>query len=170
MFSADDVPAYASFCSDPEVMRFIGAGEVQPPEMTWRSVAGMLGQWQLRGYGMWALALRSTGELIGRVGFIDPPGWPGFELGWLLGRQYWGNGYAREGAAAALQQAHGTLGKQRVISLIRPGNTRSAALLLLRAGQHSRGHCCTRAPAPISLASAKKRAPASAPEIRPGAR
>jgi RimJ/RimL family protein N-acetyltransferase len=128
MFSADDVPAYASFCSDPEVMRFIGAGEVQPPEMTWRSVAGMLGQWQLLGYGMWALALRSTGELIGRVGFIDPPGWPGFELGWLLGRQYWGNGYAREGAAAALQQAHGTLGKQRVISLIRPGNTRSAAL------------------------------------------
>jgi len=127
-FSAADVPAYEAMCADAEVMRYIGAGQPQTPEEAWRSIAIFLGHWQLRGYGMWALEHRDSGSLLGRVGFIDPPGWPGFELGWLLAREHWGHGYAREAAAAALQHAFEGLQRERVISLIRPQNRRSIAV------------------------------------------
>jgi RimJ/RimL family protein N-acetyltransferase len=127
-FRADDVEAYAAMCADAEVMRHIATGQVQTPAEAWRSMAIFLGHWQLRGYGMWALEHRASGQLIGRVGYIDPPDWPGFELGWLLAREHWGHGYAREAAAAALQHAFEVLQRERIISLIRPRNLRSIAV------------------------------------------
>jgi len=127
-FGAADVPAYAAMCGDAEVMRYIGEGQTQTPDEAWRTLASFLGHWQLRGYGMWALEHRDSGALIGRVGYIDPPGWPGFELGWLLARDHWGHGYAREAAAVALRHAFEVLQRERVISLIRPQNRRSIAL------------------------------------------
>lgn len=128
LFTQGDWPAYAAMCADAEVMRHIGPGEVQSPEDAWRSMAVFLGHWALRGYGMWALEHRDSGALLGRVGYIDPPGWPGFELGWLLARGHWGHGYAREAASAALRHAFEVLQRDRVISLIRPGNLRSVAV------------------------------------------
>ena len=121
---ADHAP-YAAMCADEEVMRYIGTGVTLSAPDAWRSMAGILGHWALRGYGMFAIEVKATGELAGRVGFIDPPGWPGFELGWLLGRGHWGRGYAIEGARACLDHAFGALRRDRVISLIRAGNARS---------------------------------------------
>lgn len=127
-FRPEDHPAYAVMYADPEVMRFIGAGGPLPADACWRSMAAALGHWQLRGYGLYAVARREDDGLIGHVGFIDPPGWPGFELGWLLGREHWGHGFAREAAAAALRIAREVLRRDRVISLVRPDNHRSARL------------------------------------------
>lgn len=124
-FTAADAPAYAEMCADAEVMRFIGTGAVQTAAEAWRSMATFLGHWQLRGYGMWAVEHRASGALVGRVGYLDPPDWPDFELGWLLGREHWGRGFAREAAAAALRHALDDMQRDRVISLIRPGNERS---------------------------------------------
>ena len=62
---------------------------------------------------------------IGRAGFIDPPDWPAFEPGWVLGKRYWGRGYATEAARCALDHAFGALGRDRHVSLIRPGNAAS---------------------------------------------
>ncbi len=127
-FRAADHARYAAINADEEVMRHIGTGGPIAADACWRAMAVMLGHWQLRGYGMWAVTLRDGGELIGHAGFIDPPGWPGFELGWLLAREHWGQGYAREAARAALEVAYATLHRDRVISLVRPANERSARL------------------------------------------
>jgi len=113
--------------ADPEVMQYMGMGKPNTSDMAWRSMAAMLGHWELLGYGLWALALRD-GPLVGHVGYIDVPGWPGFELAWMLGREHWGQGYAFEAAATALQLAQAQLGRDRIISLIRPGNARSIRL------------------------------------------
>ena len=77
---------------------------------------------------MWAVERRDTGELIGRVGFLQPPGWPDFEIAWLLGRPFWGRGYALEASREALRYAFGPLRRERVISLIRPENRPSIKL------------------------------------------
>jgi RimJ/RimL family protein N-acetyltransferase len=127
-FVEADWPAYAAMCADAEVMRHIGNGVAQSKEDAWRSIAMFLGHWTLRGYGMYALELRETGALLGRVGFHEPAGWPGFELGWLLARESWGHGYAREAAAAALRHAFEHMDREAVISLIRPDNRRSIAV------------------------------------------
>jgi RimJ/RimL family protein N-acetyltransferase len=124
-FLESDVDRYARICADPEVMRFIGEGRTLTREETWRSVAGMLGHWVLRGYGLYAVEERSSGEFIGRIGLINPEGWPGLEAGWLIGRQQWGRGYATEGARAVVRMAYEALGATHLISLIRPENTAS---------------------------------------------
>jgi RimJ/RimL family protein N-acetyltransferase len=124
-FRSHDLDAYAAMCADPEVMRYLGPGLTLSRTDSWRSIASMLGHWRLLGYGMWALESKADGAFLGRAGFLDPPGWPGFELGWTLAREHWGNGYATEAARAALTYAFDILGRDRVISLIRPGNERS---------------------------------------------
>ena len=124
-FREPDWDAYAETSADAEVMRYIGTGATLTREESWRSIANFLGHWQLRGYGMWALESKETGEFLGRAGFHEPPGWPGFELGWVLGRTHWGRGYASEAARAALAHAFNGLGRAKVISLIRHGNARS---------------------------------------------
>lgn len=125
-FAPADHDAYAAMCADEEVMRHIGAGGTLSHDDAWRSLAAMLGHWALRGHGQWALEERASGVLVGRAGFIDPPGWPGFELGYLLGRPHWGRGYATEACRAALAEAARALGRHEAISLVRPANTRSA--------------------------------------------
>lgn len=124
-FVESDVGPLARMYGDAESMRYIGAGATASREETWRAIGGMLGHWLLRGYGMWAVEERETGSMVGRVGFIDPEGWPGFELGWMIERSRWGRGYAPEAATAALKFARDVLRKERVISLIRPANAAS---------------------------------------------
>jgi RimJ/RimL family protein N-acetyltransferase len=124
-FRPADHEPYAAMCADAEVMRYLGTGVALSAADAWRSMAGILGHWALLGYGMFALEVKDSGAFAGRVGFINPPGWPGFELGWGLPREHWGKGYAVESARACLDHAFRTLKRDRVLSLIRPGNQRS---------------------------------------------
>jgi RimJ/RimL family protein N-acetyltransferase len=124
-FADADLDAYAAMSADAEVMRHIGNGETLGRREAWQQMALMNGHWSLRGCGMWAVERRADGALLGRIGLIHPPYWPALELGYLLGRQAWGQGYAREGARAALEHARRVLTPQRLVSFIRPGNLRS---------------------------------------------
>lgn len=129
-FAATDAPALAALNADPDVARFISADR-QPlsAEDSWRQLAFFIGHWQLRGFGMWAVAeQRRPDVLIGRVGCHQPEGWPDFEIGWALASECWGRGYATEGATAAIRYAFQTLERPRVVSLIDPANTRSIAV------------------------------------------
>jgi len=117
----EDAAPYAEITADPEVMRFMGG--VLGPEQTWREIALFAGHWELRGYGLWAV--EREGALIGRVGLWRPDGWPGLEVGWLLGRGAWGHGYATEAARASVDHAWRELGAEELISLIAPENSAS---------------------------------------------
>jgi RimJ/RimL family protein N-acetyltransferase len=125
LLHASDFDAYAEMCADPEVMRYIGDGQPLARPLAWRNLAMMVGHWSLRGYGLWAAEERSSGALVGRIGFWNPEGWPGFELGWMLRRSFWARGYATEGARMALQFAFTQLRQPHVISLIHPDNAAS---------------------------------------------
>jgi RimJ/RimL family protein N-acetyltransferase len=106
-------------------MRYLGPGAPLSRAEAWRQMALFLGHWHLRGFGMWAVEEKQSRALVGRIGFMQPEGWPGFELGWALGRAWWGKGYATEGAQVALSHAFTDLGRDHVISLIRPENSAS---------------------------------------------
>ncbi|HEX8283648.1 MAG TPA: GNAT family N-acetyltransferase [Pyrinomonadaceae bacterium] len=125
MFRDEDLDEYAAIAGDPEVTRYLGDGRPLSRADAWRQMAMILGHWRLRGYGMWAAEESATGRLVGRIGFFNPEGWPGFELGWTLAREFWGRGYATEGARAALEHCFTKTGRDHVISLIRPANAPS---------------------------------------------
>jgi RimJ/RimL family protein N-acetyltransferase len=119
-----DFEAYARICADPEVMRYMGGKAFSRLE-AWRHMAYIVGHWQLRGYGHWAVEEKSSGEFVGRLGFQDPEGWPEFEIGWTIDPRHQGKGYATEGARRALEYGFLELGRDHVISLIHPENRAS---------------------------------------------
>lgn len=121
----EDLDAYAAMYADPEVMRYLEYGRPLDRAAAWRSMALHVGHWWLRGYGQWALVERLSGELVGRAGLWQPEGWPGLEVGWLLGRRHWGMGFATEAGGAAVEYAFRVVGVDHVISLIRPENEAS---------------------------------------------
>jgi len=127
-FTAADVEPYVRMMADPEVTRFLGDGRPLDRADAWRQLALLIGHWELRGFGLWAVEERASGGFIGRIGCHEPDGWPGFELGYVLAREAWGRGLAREGAAAALDFARRELGRDTIISLIRPANRASIAV------------------------------------------
>ena len=72
--------------------------------------------------GMYSLTVRDTGETVGFVGFIPRESLgQELELGWLVRREFWGNGYATEAARALKPLVPG-----RFVSMIRVENEASA--------------------------------------------
>ena len=124
-FREDDVQPFFELMQDPDVVRYIGDRRIPTLQEVWRGVAGWLGHWLLRGYGLWAVEERESGQLVGRVGLINPPDWPGPEVGYTLGKPFWGRGYATEGARAAMGWAFENRDFDEQISLIDPANAAS---------------------------------------------
>lgn len=117
----------AAMFADPEVARFLGGKPLSRHE-AWRAFAAVVGHWQLRGYGMWAVEERATGAFVGRVGVHYPETWPAIEIGWALAPRFWGRGYATEAARASVDYAWARVRPARLVSLIAPLNLRSAAV------------------------------------------
>jgi RimJ/RimL family protein N-acetyltransferase len=129
MFRDADLDSYAEMCGDAEVMKYLGGSTMTRSE-AWRNMAMVVGHWQLRGFGLWAVEERASGVLVGRVGCWRPEAWPGLELAWTLRRRYWGLGYATEAARAALDVALTDLGQPHVISMIHAENQPSIRVAL----------------------------------------
>lgn len=128
-FREEDLDPFAAICADPEVMRYASLdGKPLSRARAWNWMCSMEGHRELRGYGMWAVEEKSSGKLMGRIGLQYPEEFPDIEIAWLLGKAYWGKGYATEGATAALDHGFQALDKDSFISLIFPENTRSSRL------------------------------------------
>ena len=76
--------------------------------------------------GRWAVELRDTGQVIGGASLLPLPPDDEFEMGWQLGRQAWGRGYATEAGLALARWAFGQ-GIEQVMALVRPANARALA-------------------------------------------
>lgn len=121
-----DITAYAALCADAQTMQYLGG--VNDRLESWRHMAVMVGHWQLKGYGHWVVEEKASGQFIGRVGFLYPDGWPGFELGWTIARPHWRKGFAYEAASCALAYVFNQTERMQVISLIDPANLASVAV------------------------------------------
>ena len=117
-FREEDLDAWAAISADREVTRWVGDPDGLSREEAWRRMAYFLGHWELRGFGQWALIEQRHGRLVGRAGLLQPENWPGLEVGWLVGREHWGRGFAPEAGRASLDWARDSLGADHVISLI----------------------------------------------------
>lgn len=69
---ADDVVPMAAVNVDPQVMRWIGDGSVRDEQQTRRGIEAMEREWDSQGFGLFAVEIRSTGELAGFTGLSVP--------------------------------------------------------------------------------------------------
>jgi RimJ/RimL family protein N-acetyltransferase len=133
----DDLDAYADFFADPEVVRYTG-GVTKTRAESAASVEAMIRHWARHEIGLFSIERKEDERMIGRAGFLlwDPQRWVHglaheldgrleTEIGWTLGRKFWGRGYATEAASVARDWALDELGRTRLISLIQQGNTAS---------------------------------------------
>lgn len=102
---------------------------------TWRLLLRAAGHWQIRGYGLWHITLRDTGEMVGHTGVLNHVEWPEPELAYAIFSAFEGKGLAHEAAEAARTAAAEHFGLTRLMSPIDPANDRSKALAL-RLGAH----------------------------------
>lgn len=129
----DDLVPMAEINADPEVMQWIGDGSVCDLEQTAEAIERWEEEWDEEGFGLFAVELLASGELIGFVGLsvptFLPEVLPAVEISWRLGRQFWGQGYASEAAHATLEFALQDRGLDRVIGIARTGNDASENVL-----------------------------------------
>ncbi|WP_327355277.1 GNAT family N-acetyltransferase [Streptomyces sp. NBC_01304] len=132
-WSDDDLVPMAEINADPAVMQWIGDGDVQDLEETAEFLERVEEEWDDEGFGLFAVELLGSGELAGFTGLSVPTFLPELAhevaIGWRLGRQFWGQGYASEAAQATLEFALQDRGLDRVISIDRTGNTASGNVM-----------------------------------------
>lgn len=83
------------------------------------------------GWGFWALSAPSVADFIGFIGLQAVP--EGFlphlpstvEIGWRLAHEYWGKGYATEGALAVLKYGFEELHLNEIVAFTAMGNNKS---------------------------------------------
>ncbi len=125
-----DIAPNTAMLSDPPTARFITAdGKPITEELNgWRNAAIMAGHWVLHGVGMFVVEEKSSGKFVGRVGPWFPPGWPGFEVGWGIAKDFRGKGYAVEAARASIDWVFATFDLDRIIHCIDRDNAASEAV------------------------------------------
>ncbi|MFN7915094.1 MAG: GNAT family N-acetyltransferase [Vicinamibacterales bacterium] len=114
---------------DETAMRWVGDGRALTLAQCEEWVEVTRRNYDERGYGMFAIARRDTGQTIGFIGLVHPGGHPTPELKYALRRDAWNKGYATEAARAMLRHAV-ALGLREVIATVSPGNGASMAVLL----------------------------------------
>ncbi|GGX75094.1 N-acetyltransferase [Streptomyces hiroshimensis] len=135
----EDVAPMTAVNADPEVMRWIRDGSVRDEQQTRDGIQAWEIEWESQGFGLFAVEIRSTGELAGFTGLSVPEFLPeilpAVEVGWRLGRSHWGQGLATEAAAAAVRFAFEERGLERIVSIAQVGNDASERIMT-KLGMH----------------------------------
>jgi len=120
-FSPDEADALARVLSDPQTMRFYPAPFDRADVENW--IARNRYRYAKDGHGLWAMILKSTGELIGDCGLTvqDVDGAKEVEIGYHVRRDHWGRGLATEAACACRDYGFSRYAN-RLVSIIRPEN------------------------------------------------
>jgi len=118
----DDRPAFTAIMSNAEVTHYVHGGRPYSEAEVDEWFARQARQLAEHDVCMGALIEKSTGRLAGLAG-TQPLGTTGnLEIGWILSRDAWGNGYATEAGAAAMRHVLETLARPRVVAIIDPDN------------------------------------------------
>ncbi len=124
-FEESDAKPLYHILNQENVLRYYPNPTPPPPEKVSRFISHQLEQWEQYGYAWWAVTLPSSCDLLGWCGLQYLPETGETEVGYLLGKPWWGKGYATEAAYASLGFAFNELNMEQIIALVHPENQAS---------------------------------------------
>lgn len=130
----EDFKPFAQLNADPRVREFFpGLLTREESDASIKTIAEHISK---KGWDLWAVELLKTGEFIGFIGLREVDfkapfnkEAPAVEIGWRLAFNYWGQGYATEGATAALHFGFEKLSLPEIVSFTTVNNMRSRSVM-----------------------------------------
>jgi ribosomal-protein-alanine N-acetyltransferase len=128
-FTQEDVlPMYHMVNQEGVLRYFPGTGSLAQDRVQ-RMIDGLLKHWEERGYGLWAVESGTTRELMGRCGLQWLPDTEEVEVDFLLGKPFWGQGFATEAGRASVRFGFERLGLERIVGIVHVENGASKRVL-----------------------------------------
>jgi ribosomal-protein-alanine N-acetyltransferase len=128
-FQPDDAPSLYQILIQPGLLKYFPDPTPPSLERVERFIGKQLAQWQERGYALWAVQPLRTDRLAGWCGPQFLPETGETEVGYLLGREWWGQGYATETAQASLDFTFRQFPLDQIIALVHPDNKASIRVI-----------------------------------------
>ena len=124
-----DIDPIFEVYSDPKVARWIDDGTpiTREESLAWLDVTSA--NYAKRGYGMFALQDKESGDVAGFVGLVHPDGQIDAEIKYALRQSHWGRGLASEVVKATASYGAGALGLTKIIATVAPQNKASQRVL-----------------------------------------
>ncbi|WP_300974641.1 GNAT family N-acetyltransferase [Sphingomonas sp. LHG3406-1] len=129
----EDFEPWYAVMREPAVHRYFGPEPIGQEEC-WRRMCGAVGNWQMNGFGGFAVEHKADGKLVGNIGLftafrdIEPQFGDEPEMGWIFATETHGTGMAFEAGSAVLQWAEATLPATPIWAIISEGNEPSFRL------------------------------------------
>jgi ribosomal-protein-alanine N-acetyltransferase len=113
----------------PDVLKYFPGPQTVTEAQVARMISRLLAHWQEHGYGLWAVAQRTTGALLGRCGLQLIAETNEVEIDFILAPASWGQGFATEAGLASLQFGFAQLNLPEVAGIVHPENRASQRVL-----------------------------------------
>ena len=149
-FTIEDAPAmYANWASDPEVTKYLTWQPHRSLTDTRAILSLWLSEYDKADYYQWAIELKGVG-IIGSIAVVNiHEGVEEAELGYCIGRAYWGKGIMPEAVKAVIDFLFDKVGFRRVMAKHDVANPNSGRVMekagmkyegtLRQAGHNNRG-------------------------------
>ncbi len=152
-FTPDDAEEmYKNWTSDPEVTEFLTWPPHASPELSRRLLEDWVSRYEDGGYFQWAIQLKDTGAVVGSIAAVKlKEETEAAEIGYCLGRAWWGRGLMPEALKAVMDYLFDVVGLNRVAACHDVNNAKSGRVMekagmkregiWRQAGKNNRGLC-----------------------------
>ena len=129
-FTLSDAEFIVELLNDPSFIQNIGDRGVRTLSDAEKYLeTGPISSYERNGFGLLAVTLNNTGQLIGMCGLIKRPTLKDVDIGYAFLPKFWSQGYALESVQAVINQAKEIMGLKRVVAIVDPANARSIRVL-----------------------------------------
>lgn len=129
-FSVDDAAFVRELLNDESFVRSIGDKGVRSDEDAAVYIQnGPIASYERFGFGLYAVELKGTRELVGMSGLLKRDSLPDPDIGFAFLPRFWKKGYAFEAAEAVIKYGKEVLGLKRVLAITMPENAGSIRVL-----------------------------------------
>lgn len=129
-FTEEDAPFIYELLNSPGWLKYIGTRGIADLEAARKYIADMMmPSYEKNGFGLYMMARKEDGALMGMCGLIDRDSLEDVDIGFAILPEYEGKGYTREASEATMEYARNPLGLKKIVGITVPYNTGSIKVM-----------------------------------------